>query len=40
MFENKTIIHSFERRRFENQAKISPIPKKKKIEGEEENIIY
>jgi len=40
MVENKTIIHSFERRRFENQAKFSPIPKEKKIEGEKEKIIY
>jgi hypothetical protein len=30
MVENKTIIHSFERRRFENQAKFSPIPEKKR----------
>jgi hypothetical protein len=34
MVENKTIIHSFERRRFKNQAKIPPIPKEKKIEAE------
>jgi hypothetical protein len=40
MVENKTIIHSFERGRFENQAKFSPIPKEKKIEREEEKIIY
>jgi hypothetical protein len=40
MVEKKTIMHSFERRRFENQAIFSPIPKEKKIEGEEENIIY
>lgn len=40
MIENKTIIHSFDRRRFENQANFLPIPKEKKIEGEEEMIIY
>jgi hypothetical protein len=40
MVENKTNIHSFERRRFESHAHFSPIPKEKKIEGEEEKIIY